>query len=77
MGNTTTPLRSGGLTAGRPTVRKVQFRSGRRMAQEANADGRKAAGNREPLFWRLRQRPRITGRIRVVARPERELTWAR
>src|SRR3954451_16973398 len=57
MCNTTTPLRSGGLTAGRPTVRKVQFRSGRRMAQEANADGRKAAGNREPLFWRLRQRP--------------------
>jgi hypothetical protein len=56
MCNTTTPMGSGGLAAGRPTVRKVELPSGRRMTQEANADGRKAAGNREPLLWHLRQR---------------------
>jgi len=28
-------------------------------------------------FRHLRRRPRITGRIRAGARPERELTWAR
>jgi hypothetical protein len=31
---------------GKPTVREAQFLAGRRMAQEANAGGRKAAGNR-------------------------------
>jgi hypothetical protein len=66
------------LGAGRPTVRKVQFPSGRRMTQEANADGRKAAGNRSSQD---RHPPpgglRITGRIRADARPERELTWVR
>ena len=34
------------MVAGRPTVRKAQLPSGRRMTQEANADSRKAAGNR-------------------------------
>src|SRR5215210_6114271 len=43
------------LIAGRPTVRKVQLPSGRRMTQEANADGRN--GNRKPgtACWRLRR----------------------
>jgi hypothetical protein len=41
--------------AGRPTVRKAQFRSGRRMTQEAKAGGRKAAGNRGLLDRRLRR----------------------
>ena len=44
--NTTTPLGSGGSTAGRPTVRKVELPSGRRMTQEANADSRN--GDRKP-----------------------------
>ena len=44
MRNTTTPLGSGGLTAGRPTVRKAQFLSGRRMTQEAKADSRNGDG---------------------------------
>ena len=65
------------MGAGRPTVRKVQLPSGRRMTQEANAD-RKAAGNRRSQD---RHPPpgglRITGRIRADARPERELTWVR
>ena len=66
------------MGAGRPTVRKAQLPSGRRMTQKANADGRKAAGNRRPQD---RHPPpgglRITGRIRADARPERELTWVR
>jgi hypothetical protein len=54
------------MMAGRPTVRKAQFPSGRRMTQEANADSRKATGNRQPHD----PAPppdgcRITGRIRV------------
>ena len=55
MCNTTIPLGSGCLVAGRPTVRKVQFPSGRRMTQEANAGSRKAAGNRGPLDRLLRR----------------------
>ena len=55
MCNTTTPLGSGGSTAGRPTVRKAELPSGRRMTQEANADGRKATGNREPRDRHLRR----------------------
>ena len=46
MRNMTTPLGSG-VMAGRPAVRKAQLPSGRRKTQEANADGRKATGNRE------------------------------
>ena len=34
---------------GKPTARKAQLSSGRRKTQQANAGGRKAAGNREPL----------------------------
>src|SRR5664279_1020272 len=46
--NVATPLRSGRKNPpGRPTVRKAQLRSGNRMAQEANAGSRKAAGNQE------------------------------
>jgi len=54
------------MSAGRPTVRKVQLPSGRWMTQEANADSRKVTGNRQPHDpapppdgWR------ITGRIRA------------
>jgi hypothetical protein len=36
-------------------VRKVQLPSGRRMAQEANADSRKGSRNREPECWHLRR----------------------
>lgn len=46
--NVTTPLESGDVyVVGKPTVRKARFSSGRRMAQEANAGGRKAAGKRD------------------------------
>src|SRR6478736_1631057 len=55
MRNMTTPLGSGGSTAGRPTARKAQLPSGRRRTQEANADGRKATGNREPAYRPLRR----------------------
>jgi len=48
--NVTTPLGSERNDApGKPTVRKAGFPSGRRMAQEANAGGRKAAGNRDVM----------------------------
>jgi hypothetical protein len=67
------------VAAGRPIVRKAQFPSGRRMTQEANADGRN--GGRKPGPAVLAPPPervaRITGRIRAGARPERELTWVR
>jgi hypothetical protein len=66
------------LVAGRPTVRKAQFPSGRRMTQEANADSRN--GDRKPgpaVLAPLPEGPGITGRIRASARPERELTWVR
>jgi len=55
MRNMTTPLGSGVMMAGRPTVRKAQLPSGRRKTQEANADGRKATGNREPVYRLLRR----------------------
>jgi hypothetical protein len=55
------------LVSGKPTVREAELPSGRRMTQEANAGGRKAAGKRDN-----RSAPptpsRITGRIRAVAR---------
>lgn len=45
--NVTIPLGfDGGNAVDRLTVRKVGFSSGRRMTQEANAGGRKAAGRR-------------------------------
>ena len=60
------PLGSGGSTAGRPTVRKAQVPSGRRRTQEANADGRKATGNRQPHDSAPPPNGcRITGRIRA------------
>jgi hypothetical protein len=78
MRNTTTPMGSGGWVVGRLTVRKAQLPSGRRMTQEANADGRN--GGRKLGSETLAPPPdgsRITGRIRAGARPERELTWVR
>jgi len=35
--------------SGQSTVRKTQFPGGHRMTREANADGRKAAGNLDTL----------------------------
>src|SRR4029077_428481 len=55
MRNMTTPLGSGVMMAGGPTVRKAQLPSGRRMTQEANADGRTATGNRETVYRPLRR----------------------
>jgi len=66
------------IDAGGPTVRKAQLPSGRRMTQEAKADSRN--GDRKPgTAWPAPPPDgfRITGRIRAVARPERELTWVR
>lgn len=44
--NVAIPMGSGGCAAGGPTVRKADIPSGQRMTREANAGGRKAAGNR-------------------------------
>ena len=65
------------MTAGRPTVRKAQLPSGRRMTKEAKADSRKATGNRGRFAGTSAGGSRITGRIRADARPERGLTWVR
>lgn len=65
--NVTTPSWSG-RRPGKPTVRKAQSRGGRRMVQEANAGGRKAAGNRDVMTAPSGGRLRITGRIRADAR---------
>jgi hypothetical protein len=66
------------VAPGKPTVRKAQFPGGNRMTREANADGRKAAGNRDRDGWPLRQGSRITGRIPgLVPGPERALTRVR
>jgi hypothetical protein len=46
MRNMTTPMGSGTVVSGKPTVRKAELPSGRRMTQEANAGGRK--GSRKP-----------------------------
>ena len=66
--NVATPLGSGHDVPVGSTVRKAGFPSGRRMAQEANAGGRKAAGNRDVDGRLLRRPSRITGRIRAAAR---------
>jgi hypothetical protein len=51
------PVRVRALVApGKPTVRKAQFPGGNRMTRQANAGGRKAAGNRDHDGWLLRQR---------------------
>ena len=44
--NVETPSGSGRMP-GKPTARKAQFPGGNRMTREANAGGRKAAGNRD------------------------------
>lgn len=63
--------------AGRPTVREAEFRSGHRMAQEANAGVSKGDGKTARIDRSSKRSCRITGRIRVlVARLERGLTWA-
>jgi hypothetical protein len=43
--------------AGQPTVRKAQFPGGNRMTREANAGGRKAAGNRDAMAGPSAGRP--------------------
>jgi hypothetical protein len=60
--NVVTPSGSGRMP-GKPTVRKAQFPGGNRMTREANAGGRKAAGNRDVKGWSLCWLSRITGRI--------------
>jgi len=65
------------VVTGKPTVRKAQLPSGNRMTREANAGGRKATGNRDMDGWPLRRSFRITGRIRALPEPERELTRVR
>ena len=61
--NVVTPSGSGRQDAsGQSTVRKTQFPGGIRMTREANAGGRKAAGNRDNRRP-LRRQSRITGRI--------------
>src|SRR5664279_6172481 len=48
--NVVTPSGSGRQVAsGQSTVRKTQFPGGQRMTREANAGGRKAAGNRDSV----------------------------
>src|SRR6266516_832108 len=45
--NVVIPTGSGHVTcSGKPTARKAQLPGGQRMTREANAGGRKAAGNR-------------------------------
>jgi hypothetical protein len=65
------------VVPGKPTVRKAQVLGGNRMAREANAGGRKAAGNQgvrlAPPLVVLGNWP-DTGR---VPGPERALTRAR
>ena len=53
----------GARLPGQPTMRKAQFPGGLRMTREANAGGRKAAGNRDECGRSLRRPCRITGRI--------------
>ena len=76
MCNTTTPLGSGGSTAGRPTARKAE--PPQRAQEDPRSERRRSKGDRKP-GTRVSAPPpngcRITGRIRAVARPERELTW--
>lgn len=78
MWNVGTPSGSGlGDVSGKPTARKVEFPSGKRMAQQANAGVPK--GDRKPGQDRTPSVSRITGRIPtgLDARSERVLTWAR
>jgi hypothetical protein len=51
---------------GKPTARKAQSLSGGRKTQEANAGGRKAAGNRGTVAGSSTSGPRITGRIGLM-----------
>jgi hypothetical protein len=46
--NVETPSGSGRMP-GKPTVRKAQLPGGNRMIRQANAGGRKAAGNRDKV----------------------------
>jgi hypothetical protein len=52
--NVVTPTGSGTcVVSGKPTVRKAQIPGGTGMTREANAGGRKAAGNRDGRSWPL------------------------
>jgi hypothetical protein len=65
-----------GTGAGRPIVRGAEYQAGK-DGREANAGGRKAAGNQGSMPSFSRAGPWITGRIPADAGPERELTRAR
>jgi hypothetical protein len=56
-------VQAGMCWSGRPTVRNAELRGGRRTTREANAGGRKATGNREPVTGSSASDSRITGRI--------------
>jgi len=77
--NVETPSGSGrACVPGKPTVRKAQVPGGNRMTREANAGGRKAAGNRDEVAGPFCWLSWITGRIPGgVPGPERALTRVR
>ena len=56
------PRKGPGRVSGRPPVRNAQLPGGHRMTQEANAGGRKAAGNRDGEAGPSSRSSRITGR---------------
>jgi hypothetical protein len=64
------------MRSGRLTVRNAQLPSGNRMAQQANAGSRKAAGNREISLVLLQILPDNWPDTGVLPGPERVLTWA-
>jgi hypothetical protein len=65
------------VVSGRPTVRKVQLPSGRRMTQEAKAGGRKAAGNRDDAASSSAGGLAELAGYELMLGPERALTWVR
>ncbi len=67
MRNVVTPFGFRAVVPGGLTVRKADLLGGNRMAQEANAGGRKAAGNRGRRHRSFSGGLRITGRTPGVA----------
>jgi len=78
--NVETPSWSAGRRSqppgGRPIARGAEYQAGK-DGREANAGGRKAAGNQASMLPPPRAAAWITGRIPALAGPERELTRAR
>ena len=59
---------------GKPTVRRAHPLSGRRTTREANADGRKAVGNRGGMVRPSLTAPHNRSDTRLMPGPERVLT---